>query len=121
MIETVPKKQQALQRALSERKEHFKMYKVNKFWVYAGVSVVLFSFGSLTNNVQAEASSTSKTETSVVSQLSVSQTGQATSTASNTEETAVTSGDETKSGTPATSNANPLTAGGRLSENTRGQ
>ncbi|MFZ2353866.1 KxYKxGKxW signal peptide domain-containing protein [Paucilactobacillus nenjiangensis] len=37
-------------------KSHFKMYKANKRWVFAGISVVMFSsvmmYGSITANAQ---------------------------------------------------------------------
>ncbi|EQM55499.1 hypothetical protein N692_00100 [Lactiplantibacillus plantarum EGD-AQ4] len=66
MIETSRRKQRELRQALSQQKEHFRMYKANKFWIYAGVSVILFGAGSFANSMPAEASSNADTTASSV-------------------------------------------------------
>lgn len=89
----------SLQRDLAERKEHFKMFKAGRTWLFAGVTVLFFGSGIFFNqiSIQADTSSESSSvvaKTSTVSKDSTQTTSKAASSSSIAEQS--TSADKVK-------------------------
>lgn len=62
----------SLQRDLAERKEHFKMFKAGRTWLFAGVTVLFFGSGIFFNQISIQADTSSESSSVVAKTSTVS-------------------------------------------------